>query len=559
MSVWRLQITPITGATPYFLDADDAIESLPSFSVDTQGGGLEATFTGVGGELGIRPLDGVRFYTRATPASAWVMRYAGRVMLAPSPHETSLGAYRMIGTKELAYVKTVTAPMIPGGDVGLMARALADGTPGGPLYRAWDIPALDLQLGDRFPQYESLGEALDALAETCGAFIVPSGGSYAYDGTAYSTGARVPPVQWGLRNLTSGLYFRRPPPNTVSLDESEPGVRVEWEAVSGADTIAFVRLVYASQFAGDDLIMPPMSITSVSQTVLAPFAQPLNQVHQSATSAITRERVVAVEGPRDFMTEAPTTVLPFNITNPGFATDGNPDTYAEVSNPPGGEGDLVISASITPAQRGCLLYVDFDVGDTNLFGRNHALWITTHLGEYLEPFKAQVRMRYGFAADAARPRFRRVIPVLLPADAPTGTVYNSVRVSVYMQLGCRVYDARVYVPHPASGNNPARTLAASFMREPVSDAASVERIGAHPPVSNVHLTPVTGSPVTLPVERIEYSVTRERGVVTRYHIGQAFDGELESERAVLEALAIAQADREARKREARSYEPRRVN
>jgi len=50
-------------------------------------------------------------------------------------------------------------------------------------------------------------------------------------------------------------------------------------------------------------------------------------------------------------------------------------------------------------------------------------------------------------------------------------------------------------------------------------------------------TPEGETEVTVPVERIQYTLTPNDGLVTTYELGQAFDAELLSERAVLKGLA----------------------
>jgi hypothetical protein len=50
-------------------------------------------------------------------------------------------------------------------------------------------------------------------------------------------------------------------------------------------------------------------------------------------------------------------------------------------------------------------------------------------------------------------------------------------------------------------------------------------------------TPTNESEVTVPVERIQYTLTPRDGLVTTYELGQAYDAEALSQRKVLKDLA----------------------
>jgi hypothetical protein len=71
----------------------------------------------------------------------------------------------------------------------------------------------------------------------------------------------------------------------------------------------------------------------------------------------------------------------------------------------------------------------------------------------------------------------------------------------------------------------------------VEEVTNVKVYGDEPLFTNIDLTPEVGSAIEVPVERVQYSVTTAEGVTTTYHAGQPFDGELLSERVVLEGLA----------------------
>jgi hypothetical protein len=104
----------------------------------------------------------------------------------------------------------------------------------------------------------------------------------------------------------------------------------------------------------------------------------------------------------------------------------------------------------------------------------------------------------------------------------------------------KIYDARLWsLDNFALGGLAAAERFATAFRIPVApEAASVTLPGLQPLTNSIAVTPVIGSgPVTIPVIRTQYEITSNRGVVTTYLAGEAFDGALNVQRAVLQELA----------------------
>jgi hypothetical protein len=100
-----------------------------------------------------------------------------------------------------------------------------------------------------------------------------------------------------------------------------------------------------------------------------------------------------------------------------------------------------------------------------------------------------------------------------------------------------VFDFRPFVPALPGDTQVADQLVQAFRRPIVQEVTDVKVFGNEPIRTQIDLTPEVGSVIEVPVERIQYSITTAEGITTTYHAGQAFDGELVSERVVLEGLA----------------------
>lgn len=125
---------------------------------------------------------------------------------------------------------------------------------------------------------------------------------------------------------------------------------------------------------------------------------------------------------------------------------------------------------------------------------------------------------------------RIIIPSLAPvglSDGPLGT--NTFY--VFGVNGLRIYDAAFY----NLDSGVVTRIAEGLIQDPNSEAAVVDVQGYSPVATEVVITAIDNpSPVTMPVERVEYAITSNDGIVTRYYAGQRFDPELQTEATVID-------------------------
>ena len=128
----------------------------------------------------------------------------------------------------------------------------------------------------------------------------------------------------------------------------------------------------------------------------------------------------------------------------------------------------------------------------------------------------------------------RVQQIIVPALAPVGLLSNALgsnTLYIYGVTGLRIYDAAFY----DIDSDVLTRVAEGLIQDPNSEAAVVDVQGYEPIATEVQITAIDSpSPVTMPVERIEYAITSSEGIVTRYYAGQRFDPELQTEATVID-------------------------
>jgi hypothetical protein len=541
--VWASDGTPKSTITP-----DDAVLRIDSLNITPANQFIdygEATITAVGALVSISPRDVVRLDTREVGAVGWVTRYLGVCTLAGSPRSAREQTFRFAGLRQRLRETLVSTPYLESGDAASFARAVLSthALPYGVTYSASDFPDVGMTLGDRYPQLESIAALLDAICEANGAFVVPSGESYAYAGVTYTAAQAVPALAWGVDS--HGVWLHRNPAVTLALSEDDYGVRVEWGSINAEDTVDRVRLVYATGF--DPEFTRPSPLLGLSDDPKAPTPVPLARAFTLPDSDLAAELVAPVANPRDFMTNHITSSSSSNVTNPANAFDEDPVTYAEKTADASLFGTLTFSTPKLDTVPACILYIDALVGATAIPGISgaYALRLTSESTDHL----TAVNVYGGVPPEAASAR-RQQFAWLLAPPAWTATLTDYSGHGGWTALldiaeGTRVYDARLYVPDVDVGGVASAQLARSFMRPNAPDAAVIERAGLHLPYQNrLLLTPHSGSAIELVIERVEVTLSPEEGAITRYHVGSPFDGALLAQRAVLQGIA----EREARKR-----------
>lgn len=550
-------ISPPFGASKGMVNMTDPLFSVDSYDVTPDGNCLEATFRLPPKSLSftIALRDVITIETRPNSTAAWVPRYRGFVALAGNAQSDNVEVYRLVGLKQRLYERIsgdspsngFAGAIIDSADVATMATnalifAGANGAiVGVDFATAADAPALTFTLGKRYTQLESAGAALDAFAETVGAFVVPTGETYTYDGVTYNASDAVPPVSWGVR-ADGTLFFRRPTLNVASVNESDLDVDVEWPALSGEDVVTRPTLVY---YPGMDLSRVNQFLlrnaTANVNTDLDPVFQPWFY-RKPVNDAV--DSVVQLPNPETLLLNA-TSLFTQNIdtfTSSSNITDGNPATAGT-----GGVGAAFTffrgSASLSDAQYGIRISAEF--GDTN------AIRVSGNYNFTISGVNYSYRWRW--VPEAADESGQKTIlnvtfPILIQADVfklvQDAGALGTVNVGIDVIAGpngssgtINLYDFRLFQSTLPTNASFANRLSDAYSRLPVQTVTNVKVYDEEPLRTRVDVTPLVGSVLEVPVERVQYSITTAEGITTTYHAGQPFDGELVSERVVLEGLA----------------------
>lgn len=556
---WRILRVSQVGTDPQTITVNDEIARLQEISVEPNGNCLECSFEGLPSALPIRVRDVLTIETRPDSLSSWTPLYKGVVVLAGNPRSPRVQPYRMVGLKQRLYeILTNRLHRLDGDDVAAMATAAfgtltPSNTPTGIDTSTIDAPTLNLTLADRYPQYESLGATLDYLAGTTGEFIVSSGSSYSYDGDTYTASEVVPAVEWGVK-ADGSLFFRRPNRVTAtSVTEGAAGVEVDWPAISGEGITTHPLLVYAAAFSPDikDL---RLAATGLTTGPIPPVGVPIGFQDESRENAASVARLVELDNALDFCkAETASIVSSTGWTNPSNAQDGDPTTYAEQTGTTNGLNFTLSGTSgdygrVAPANLGWFLTLDVEFdADQPWELRIQVIGSATGISNISEYYFVSPDTRVGA-------RYRAVLPVNVPADqaqyardnsAPVRYASLLLRVNSSAPTGVKVYDMRLWsLDNDALGGLDVAERIATAYRVPVIDeVASVTQPGLQPLTRLLSITPVVGSgPIEVPVVRTQYEITPDRGVVTTFLCGEAFDGALNVQRAVLQELAASTAE-----------------
>lgn len=515
MSVqWRMHVWQADGTARPTIDLDSSVASLDRFEVDGAGNCLEATWRAKPSAVTIKVRDVIQLQVSTDSGSTWTSVYKGVVVTAGSPRAPGLQAYRAVGLKQRFYELLLEEFVISGGDVATMVDAAltAITLPEGVTYSSSGVPTQSFELGDRYPALEPVGEFLDALAATVGRFLVPAGtGPYTYDGESYADGEIVPATKWGV-DADGAFFFRRPQENSVSVSETDNQTSVAWDRTSGEEVYDRVALIYASEYEGVETYRQLGGNEE-------PIPHPLARTYGSGPYESTRRHPLTA--PLDYMEDVAGLWTDSNVTNPGNAFDGDDTTYAEFGSG-GGSASL---EGISLLRDGAIARVVFEKGadaeplDIQI-SWSHASGLTNWV------------YRYDDTDDSKR---IAILPMPLPANmGATDSEDIIVRVQTDDAQGARVYSIEIFVPDETLGEQ----VAAGFEREPEGDVSRVTLQGQLGTVSQtMSLTPRGEAAIDVPIERIEYQLTRGRGLSTTYFVGQSHDADLLAQKVVLERLA----------------------
>lgn len=552
---WRILRTDSIGGDPQTITVNDEIARLQEISIEPNGNCLECSFEGLPSALPIRVRDILTIETRPDNTSSWTALYCGVIVLAGNPRSPRVQPYRMVGLKQRLY-ETISdrSFKVDSADVATMAtqtlnsiQSFLSTLPAGITLTGLDAPTLGFTTGDRYPQFESIGATLDYLAATVGSFIVPSGDTYTYDGDTYSAGDVVPPVKWGVK-ADGSIFFRRAPITTATaITEGVDSVVVDWPPLSGEGIVSKARLVYAPA-GSSDLAALAFTSSLFAGTRFPPFVgAPITFTKYNDFTRDDVHRLIEINNGFDFMDVETVSLTAVEWVGENNTQDGNPTTYAEFT--------------------GTLSTNQLNVNGPNVFrgGGNYGWFVTLDV-EYTPTQFWEIRFRldsddgveltrseFYLQSPEVRntTRYRVVLPIAVPADQAQFSVDNGqfvyglearFRATTGSVTGIKVYDLRFW--NPSTGNDTTgsyakgKRLAEAYEILPVEEAATVTMAGIQPSAYELVITPAVGSgTVTMPVERMQYSITSDRGAVTTFLAGEAFSGELNVERAVLEELS----------------------
>jgi hypothetical protein len=126
-----------------------------------------------------------------------------------------------------------------------------------------------------------------------------------------------------------------------------------------------------------------------------------------------------------------------------------------------------------------------------------------------------------------------VIPIVQTAPFGNSNFDPRGGLNILGVTGLRIYDCAVYNRDFDIVNRVLASLASA----PQQEAAIVDLQGYQAIATELDIAPGDGGTnVIMPVERIEYRLTVEGGIATRYYAGQRYDADMEAESIVIESL-----------------------
>jgi hypothetical protein len=244
---WRVVVNAQDGASKPTITSSDPVNQLPSFSLDSLGGCISGSFSGLPKQLDVSARDILTL--EIDTGSGFAPIFKGYVAQSPSVYSDNISTYELVGLKQRFYEFPVREQRLPGSDVAAMVREVIGNStlPVGVTYASADVPDLNFSAGLRVPQVENVGDFLDDLASFVGRFIVPSSGSYTYDGTTYGPGDIVPAVRWGV-NALGEFFFKRPTQTTITLNEDDINVDLQWRNVAVESAPNAITLIYGTGY-----------------------------------------------------------------------------------------------------------------------------------------------------------------------------------------------------------------------------------------------------------------------------------------------------------------------
>ena len=532
-----------------YITPNAGVASLDSFSVDNMGNCLEARFRASPQYVDIRPRDIVSLEISTDGGSTWSPVYRGYVVTAGNKRSKNLEQYKLVGLYQRFYEITNPRWNIPEGDVGTQAAFVFDRLdaagdwPAGVVNTEPTVPTFNFVNGIRYPNKESYGDTLQALADSVGRFVVPVGGSYTFDGVTYAEGETVLGAKWGVDGA-GNAFFSRPQGSNVVVSESADNVLADFVQVTGEEVFDVVELIYATENEFEDWtngLYVKQTGTPTDRVFAARYGVPIPLTRQFTFGTNGAVRKVVVPSPLSLMTSDMTaTTLTGTVTNPTGAITGGTTTLGS-----SGTNAVIYDSAITDAGEGFIVRFTLDPTSTSStlvvrFGSPRQ-----YTGGPLE-FGS---VRFSFSdydasfGTSARTYLFTVLPLandLFPLSVVSNNEpFDAIATAVSFEgVDMDIEDVEIYVPDVDDGGTKSEQFASGFVRDTTEDVAAVQLFGEFGVVApRMDFTPVGESSVVVPIERVEYRLTTRDGLVTAYELGQAYDAELLSERAVLKSLA----------------------
>jgi len=563
--VWRLQVaTPanvsIAMYGPGQVDGDGGITSIDSFDLDGSGNCLSMQFRALPSRNAITPRSIVTLQLWDASINDWVNRWRGVVTTLGTARSDRVQAYEALGMKQMFYEAPLRSlPYWPlPQDASLDAADLPPFSVSQPLGStpyagvtrdANSTPFTGFQIGLKQTDFEHFGEFLDERAAQVGAFVVPYGETYFYDGRYFFDGDIVPAVKWGV-DAEGYFFFRRPIEDTLVVDEADPDVAVDWLPISTEDKVTYADLVLfrggpqpnvltvlrRSERTGTGPFFREMTANRFGGLAIGPRAD----VYPDAFVPPIISKAIFVDNPLDYFTRLSRSFAANgNWDNLANATDGNLTTFANVQ----------VAAEVPRAAGTSVDWSDASVIEiTANYQQVVVLWYSSDAPLAVSTYGSvssvlpgstttnTVEVVYEFPATNTDteiiPR-QVVIPLLSTAPFATTLLdfYSVVR--ILGVTGLRIYDCGVF-----EVDLEIRDRVFESILQPLREEAAVVDIrGFGPIVTNVEIEPGDGSAnVLMPVERVEYRLSVDDGIATRYYAGQRYGAELQAQAAVINAL-----------------------
>ena len=541
----RLFLINLPGAG-VVIDKSNGLFSVDDYSFTPDGNCTEATFRFVpkNATAPTGPRSTVQIQTRPNSSASFTTVWRGIVTMAGNPRSDKVETFRAVGLKQLFYETLLTKdPVIRTADVAVMAEQVIDGFARSQnrglsfagLSGVKDIPTMAFTFGTRFPLLESAGDALDALAASAGAFIVPTGQTYTYDGVTFTAGQVVPKTTWGVRG-NGAVFFRRTFLNAASVNETDLNVDVQYPPLSGEELVDAPVLVYYPGVDPNLFLQKRLMNVSGNFVAIEPVYYPIciRPTQQRANGS--GQRRVQIPNPDDYLISIRSQI--YSESGPTTnMLDGNPATFGQL------DSANSINFLFETLEAGVALKLDVEYGnDSGFFVRFDVFRQVSGQRTYSTFFELQPQGTFErrtltfpypvplqwFEANnldyGSDPLYYGVTAFYIPGPNGGGGVVN-------------VYDIRPFAVRSFADNSVALQLQSLYAVEPADEVTNIKVYGEEALRTRIDLTPEVGSAIEVPVERVQYSVTTAEGVTTTYHAGQAFDGELVSERVVLEGLA----------------------